>query len=157
MNMVGAIDALQRMKKRLLAGQPIEPESAHEDRIGQLIDYIRSEADDQLAMSKEIVELQSTIAAQHDHIEDGAKALEQVNEENQSLLASNTGMWMLLNKKDARIAELEAQLAAALATIERAAWCEQCNLPAEHCRENHSGDFMESQYVGYHPGEKYNW
>lgn len=37
----------------------------------------------------------------------------------------------------ARIAELEAQLAAALATIERATWCEVCGLPAQHCRENH--------------------
>lgn len=36
-----------------------------------------------------------------------------------------------------RITELEEQLAAALATIERATWCDVCGLPAEHCRENH--------------------
>lgn len=43
----------------------------------------------------------------------------------------------MLEAQGARIAELEAQLAAALATIERATWCEACGLPAEHCRENH--------------------
>lgn len=42
-----------------------------------------------------------------------------------------------MGKAQMRIAELEAQLAAALATIERATWCEVCGLPAEHCRENH--------------------
>lgn len=41
--------------------------------------------------------------------------------------------------KDARIAELERQLAATLTTIEAAAWCNQCNLPDDHCRENHDG------------------
>lgn len=39
----------------------------------------------------------------------------------------------------ARIAELEAQLSATLRTIESAAWCDRCNLPADHCRENHDG------------------
>jgi predicted nucleic acid-binding Zn-ribbon protein len=43
---------------------------------------------------------------------------------------------------DARrqVAELEAQLAAALITIDRAtqaAWCDGCGLPADQCRENH--------------------
>lgn len=45
--------------------------------------------------------------------------------------------------KDSRIAELEAQLAAALATIERAAWCAQCNMPEEHCRESHGALYAE--------------
>ena len=41
--------------------------------------------------------------------------------------------------KDDRIAELERQLAATLTTIEAAAWCNRCNLPDDHCRENHDG------------------
>ena len=43
----------------------------------------------------------------------------------------------LIDVYTGRIAELEEQLAAALATIERATWCDVCSLPAEHCRENH--------------------
>lgn len=46
-------------------------------------------------------------------------------------------MALHINAQGARIAELEAQLAAALATIERTTWCEVCGMPAEHCRENH--------------------
>lgn len=46
-------------------------------------------------------------------------------------------MALHINAQGAHIAELEAQLAAALATIERATWCEVCGLPAAHCRENH--------------------
>ena len=37
-----------------------------------------------------------------------------------------------------RIAELERQLTAAIATIEQAAWCNECGLPIDHCRENHA-------------------
>lgn len=46
-------------------------------------------------------------------------------------------MALYINAQSTRIIELEAQLAAALATIERATWCDVCSLPAEHCRENH--------------------
>jgi len=46
-------------------------------------------------------------------------------------------MALHINAQGTRIAELEAQLAAALDTIERATWCEVCGLPAAHCRENH--------------------
>ena len=42
-----------------------------------------------------------------------------------------------LEKAQRRITKLEAQLAAALATIERATRCEVCGMPAAHCRENH--------------------
>lgn len=41
------------------------------------------------------------------------------------------------NEARRRVAELETQLAAALATIERATWCEVCGMPAARCRENH--------------------
>lgn len=39
----------------------------------------------------------------------------------------------LVEAKDDRIAELEAQLAAALATIERATWCEVCGSGESPC------------------------
>lgn len=45
-----------------------------------------------------------------------------------------------------RVAELEAQLNSALATIEEieeAVWCNQCNLPVEHCRGNHGQLYSE--------------
>lgn len=46
-------------------------------------------------------------------------------------------MALYINAQSTRIAELEEQLSAALATIERATWCDVCGLPAKHCRENH--------------------
>ncbi len=80
-----------------------------------------------------IDELRSTIAAQQDT----------VNETVQSLEASNTGLWMLLNKKDAHIAELETQLAAALVTIERTIFVEYDEQPDDYTQaESHTENIV---------------
>lgn len=51
--------------------------------------------------------------------------------------AEYDGALSALDMLDAQSVELEAQLAAARAMIERVAWCEVCGMPAAHCRENH--------------------
>jgi uncharacterized coiled-coil protein SlyX len=80
----------------------------------------------------DIGELRSTIAAQHDTLEEQAaliaQQIELLDEKSFTQMAATISFQQFIvgemrnecAKRDARIAELETQLAAALATIERA-------------------------------------
>lgn len=78
------------------------------------------------------------IAELEAHIEDRERTMRAMSDELANYESIATMYSAALAAQHDKIAWLQAQLAAALATIEQAAWCEQCGLPAEHCRENHA-------------------
>jgi len=96
-----------------------------------LVDAIARREIELVAYERIATEYMATVDAQH-------TTIEQLNGRGAAMMGNIDFYHSAMAVQSARIVELEAQLAAALATIESAAWCEQCNLPYEHCRENHA-------------------
>ena len=116
-------------------------ERYHDEVVTQSDESLIFEMRDDLLTA--IDELRSTITALYDHTEDGANALERAHERITELEVKLQQFMDYTGGRENLIVQLEFQLTAALATIERATWCEQCNLPAEYCRENHGQLYAE--------------